>query len=133
MKANDVFSSKYLRSEDLRGRDVTLTIDRVELAIMPNGGQKKPAVFFRGKEKGLILNKTNFNTIAQVTGIDDTDDWEGAQITIYPTETEFQGQMVDCIRVRRKKAPAAQEWQEPPRPPVRETEPVDDVGEDIPF
>lgn len=70
MKASDVFQSKYLRCEDLKGRDVSLTIDRVEMAQMPNGGQRKPALFFRGKEKGLILNKTNFNTIASVLAIE---------------------------------------------------------------
>ena len=131
MKSSDIFASKYLKVDDLRGRDVTVVIDSVEIAQMPNGGQKKPAVYFRGKEKALVLNKTNFNTIVQVTGKDDTDDWKGESITLYPSETEFGGEMVDCIRVRRKKAPAAQEWQEPP---VRQTVPADDdLGEDIPF
>src|SRR4051812_16579634 len=111
MKANDVFTSKYLNASDLRGRDITVTIDRVEIEKMPNG-EKKPALFFRGKDKGLLLNKTNFNTIAGVLGAEDTDDWEGQQITVYPTETDFQGKMVDCIRVRRTKK--VDDWQAPP-------------------
>lgn len=129
MKANDIFSSKYLNASDLRGRDVTVTIERVEVEKMPNSGEKKPALYFRGKDKGLLVNKTNFNTIAGVLGADDTDDWEGKQITLYPTETDFQGKMVDCIRVRRNKA-ATQEWQAPPQ----QTEPVDvDDDDTIPF
>lgn len=134
MKANDVFKSKYLSYQDLRGRDVSLTIDHVEMAQMPNGGDKKPAVYFRGKEKALLLNKTNFNTIVEATGKEDTDDWGGEKITIGPAETEFQGRIVDCIRVRRSKS-TSRDWQEPSRPSVRETEPVDeDLGEDsVPF
>lgn len=130
MKANDIFSSKYLNASDLRGRDVTVTIDRVEVEKMPNSGEKKPALYFRGKDKGLLVNKTNFNTIAEVLGADDTDDWEGKQITLYPTETDFQGKMVDCIRVRRRKA-ATDEWQAPaPQPEPRQPD-VDD--NEIPF
>src|SRR6266496_3969224 len=99
MKADDIFQSRYLKASDLQGRDVTVIIDRVDLVRMPQGGQTKPALYFRGKEKALILNKTNFNTIVSVTGIDDTENWPGRQITIYPTETEFQGNITDCIRV----------------------------------
>lgn len=126
MKSTDVFSSKYLSAADLRGRDVAVTIDRVEVDKMPSG-EKKPALYFRGKDKALLLNKTNFNTIADVVGADDTDDWEGKQITLYPTETDFQGKMVDCIRVRRKKA--AQDWQEPPQ----QAAPGPDDESEIPF
>ena len=128
MKANDLFKSKYLKAEDLRGKDISVTIDRVEMASMPNG-QPKPAVFFKDKDKGLVLNKTNFNTIAKVIGIDDTDDWNGHQITIYPTETEFQGEMVDCIRVRRNTTSAATKVYGAP-PPER---PIDVDDEEIPF
>lgn len=128
MKAADVFTSKYLTYADLRGRDVTVTIDRVEMVSMPDG-QRKPAVFFQNKDRGLVLNKTNFNTIAEATGIDDSDNWSGKQITIYPSETEFQGRMVDCIRVRRNRG-SAQEWQAPPQ----QTEPISpDDDESIPF
>ena len=132
MKSSDVFASKYLSAADLRDRDATVTIERVEIEKMPSG-EKKPALFFEGKAKGFLLNRTNFNTIAEVLGADDTDDWSGRSITLYPTETEFQGRMVDCIRVRRRKAPAAPEWQEPAPPPIRETEPADLDDNEVPF
>lgn len=131
MKMNDVFESKYLSASDLNGRDARVTIADVEVVRIPGTGEKKAAMTFQGKSKGLILNKTNWNTIAEVLGTDETDDWVGKQITLYPTETEYQGRVVDCLRVRRKKAPAASEWQEPPR----ETAPTEPPAEfeDIPF
>jgi hypothetical protein len=130
MKSTDVFSSRYISAADLKDRDVAVTIERVEIEKMPSG-EKKPALFFRGKEKAFLLNKTNFNTIADVLGADDTDDWEGKQITIYPTETDYQGKMVDCIRVRRNKKTASA-WQAPP--PQDAPAPSDyDDSEEIPF
>ncbi len=106
-----------------------MTIERIEIEKMPSG-EKKPALFFRGKEKAFLLNRTNFNTIADVLGADDTDDWEGQSITLYPTETDYAGKMVDCIRVRRKKAATA-----PQAPAMPASEPVfeDDDPDGAPF
>jgi hypothetical protein len=66
-------------------------------------------LFFREEEKGLVLNKTNTTIIAKLYG-DDTDDWVGKPVTLYATEVQFQGDMVDAIRVRNK----------PPRQPRKE-------------
>jgi len=133
MNLTDAFPSKYLKTEDLKGQDATVVIEAIEQVTLPNGQGRKLMATFRGKSKAWIVNKTNANTIAKLLGSTDTDDWAGQEITIYPTETEFQGEMVDCIRVRRRKAPAASEWQKPASPPIRETESVEDLGEEIPF
>lgn len=129
MKPSDIFSSKYLSAADLRGRDVTVTIEGATIEKMQNG-EKKLALTFRGKEKGFLVNRTNFNSIAEALGTDETDDWEGRAITIYPSETDFQGKTVDCVRVRRRKA---EDFQAPPR--ARKTEPADlpDDDETAPF
>ena len=138
MNLTDAFPSKYLKTEDLRGQDVVVVIEAIEQLTLPNGQGRKLVATFRGKSKAWIVNKTNANTIAKLLGSSDTDDWAGKEITLYPTETEFQGEMVDCIRVRRKKASAASEWQKPgtvitTQPPQFESEPADDGLGDIPF
>lgn len=71
MDINGVFPSKYLKAADLQGKDVTLTIE--EVSVEDVGGQgdasdSKPVLFFQGKEKGLVLNKTNANTISGMYG-----------------------------------------------------------------
>jgi hypothetical protein len=38
-------------------------------------------VYFQGKQKGLVTNKTNANNIAALYG-DDTDDWIGQKIML---------------------------------------------------
>jgi hypothetical protein len=85
------------------------TIRGVKMESVGQGqdAEDKPVVYFRETQKGLALNKTNANAIAQLYG-PDTDRWTGKAVTLYPTEVEFQGKMTLAIRVRlRKPQPAA--------------------------
>lgn len=133
MKIGSAFPSKYIKAADLQGRAVVCTIREVRQEDIGDG-EKKPVLYFEGKEKGMVLNRTNAKSIASACGSDETDDWPGCQIEIYPTETDFQGERVDCIRVRLKR-PAA------PVQPTRRAEPPPaspgDYGaapsDDIPF
>jgi len=90
-------SSQYLKADDLKNREVTVTIASNEIAEFDNG--KKVVLKFSGKEKGLTLNKTNAMKIADAYG-DDVEGWKGKEIIMYPDKTDFGGKMVDCIRVR---------------------------------
>ncbi len=100
MKINDAFPSKYLAAADLNDRTVTVVIETIQMEVVgEEPKQEKPVVYFRGKQKGLVLNKTNATTIADMHG-QDTDDWPGKQISIWPTQTEFKGSAVPCIRVK---------------------------------
>lgn len=101
MKANDAFPSKFLAAADLNGEEKTVKITHV--ATDEIGGKQKFICHFAGAKKGLVLNKTNFNTIVKVTGQDDTDDWTGCEIVLYPTMVDFQGDQVDAIRIKAPK------------------------------
>ena len=98
MNVNDMKDSKYLKAADLKGRDVLVTIDRLEPQKM-NDGKMKWVMYFRGKEKGFVLNIVNINNIAHIYG-DETDEWGGKQITLFPTMVDFQGRSVEAIRVK---------------------------------
>jgi len=127
MNVNDAFPSKTLKASDLDGNQVTVTIARVEIEKM--GTDQKPVVYFKGKDKGLVLNKTNSKRIVEITGSAETDDWKGHSIVLFPTETEFQGETVDCIRIKK---PGAQKGSAPKNPP----QPADDFqvsDDDVPF
>ena len=98
------FDREYLYAFDLKGRDVTLTIERVvggELTALGGRKSKKPLCYFReGREKKpLALNATNCRTIAALYSAD-TDNWLGKRITLYPTTTSMAGETCECIRVR---------------------------------
>lgn len=127
MRVGSMFPGNFLKAADLNGRRVVVQIDRV--AEEDLGSEKKPVLWFTGKDRGLVLNKTNANAITDLFGTDETEDWHGRYITIYPTKTDFQGKRVDCIRV----APT-QHGQQPkpavPPPPADEFQAGDD---DVPF
>ncbi len=101
MKLSEAYPSKFLAASDLNGRDVTVTIESVELESIGKGSDKddKLVITMRGKDKKFVVNKTNAKTIAKVLGSDDTDDWSGQRIIIGPREVEFQGDTVWSIRV----------------------------------
>ena len=59
MKKADVFPSKYLKSDDLNGKPITVTIERAPLEPLksPEGKeQNKTVLYFRGAKKALPLN-----------------------------------------------------------------------------
>ncbi len=98
-----MFPSKYLKAADLLGKDVTVTITRVngEDLQMTNGTKEhKFLVSFEGTEKQLVLNKTNAKSIAKALNEKRAVKWAGQRITLYPTECMAFGKITDCIRVR---------------------------------
>jgi len=103
MDINSAFPSTFLKASDLQGRSVDVTIAKVVMESV--GDDNKPVVYFVGKEKGLALNKTNGNAIQMMYSAE-TNNWSNQPISIYPTETEFGGKIVPCIRV---KAPGGQD------------------------
>ena len=95
MKASQLFPSNYLRAEDLDG-DAIVTIERITQKDF--NGEQKPILLLQDS-KGLVLNKTNSNTIAQLHG-DEIDGWSGKRITLFPTSVPFRGDIVPAIRVK---------------------------------
>ncbi len=107
MRIDKMFSSKFLKAADVEEmadeetQTAVVMIDRVTMEEIGSDQQQKPVMFFRGIEPGLVLNKTNANTLAKLIG-NDTDEWAGKGIGLFTTEVDFQGQQVLSIRVRMK-------------------------------
>lgn len=132
MNINEAFPSKYLKASDLQGGTPTVTIERVEMEMM--GDDRKMVVYFQGKTKGLVTNKTNANNIAALYG-DDTDDWIGQKIVLVEAMVDFQGKSVPAIRIR---GPKPQQQQQRARPSSADMEPPrqqahNDMSDEIPF
>lgn len=102
MRMNDVFPSTYLKADDIpKGSVVSARIDRVEKEELGQGKDKetKPVMYFIGKEKGLVMNKTNWQMVAYAYG-DESDDWHGQGVQIVRDMTTFGGKPVECLRLR---------------------------------
>lgn len=134
MKINEAFPSKYIAAADL---DKETTVKITHVVSDEIDGKQKYICYFAGAKKGLVLNKTNFKTIIRLTGQEDTDDWTGCKICLYPTTVDYQGDQVAAIRI---KAPPENGNAAPParqssadigrEPPKRASDQMDD---EIPF
>lgn len=136
MRIDSAFPSQYLKAADLQGKKVTVTMSHVDMEDI--GGDLKPILYFIGKDKGLVLNKTNSNTIAMMHGYE-TDEWSGKSITLVEAMVDFQGRTVAAIRVYAQRPPSAPAAAATPKPRPSTAKapppPADDVviDDEVPF
>ena len=104
VKRSDAFPKNWMTAADLDGKSDVVTIKTVTLEPIKglDGKEKeKVVVYVARKYKPLILNATNFDSITAITGSDETDDWPGTKIEYYPSTVPVNGQIKDCIRIRK--------------------------------
>lgn len=97
MNINEAFPSNYLKATDLQGREATVRIDRLEFEKV--GDDTKPVLYFQGKDRGIVLNKTNATNISAAYS-QETGNWIGKSVTLFTAWVDFQGKSVEAIRVR---------------------------------
>lgn len=111
LKGELMFPGKYLTAEDLKGKDVTVTICKVVIEDLPVKGSKQKkrscVIGFEKAKKELVVNVTNADSIAALHG-KKAEDWIGKPITLYPTTTTFGREIVSCIRIREKMGRASE-------------------------
>ena len=90
------FPEKYLKSESLQGKKLKLAISHVTMETI--GTDSKPVLYFDGKEKGLVLNKTKSSTLASAFGRE-TDGWRGKEVVISPSTAMMEGKPVPSINL----------------------------------
>ena len=136
MKRDEVFPSKYLKATDLNGKALCVTIERAPLEILKNPEgkeQSKTVLHFVKAKKMLPLNRVNWDSVADICG-DDTEDWTGKKIELYPAMTEMAGKRVACIRVRapeQRELPTANPKQAAKNPAAQSLS--DEMDDEIPF
>jgi hypothetical protein len=107
MKLSQMFPRRYATGEDLQGKAITLTIASIILEKMhPQANApevEKWVLYFKEAKKGVVLNRTMAYQIGEFLGSEDTDDWVGKSITIYPQPMTVAGRKVTAIRARAAK------------------------------
>jgi hypothetical protein len=127
MRVDEAFPSKYLSASDLQGRPAIVRIDMIQMEKLDDGN--KPVLYFVGKKKGFVCNKTNATKIADILRDDEMDRWPGQTVELYEAEVDYQGRSVAAIRVRaprtetrspeRQAPPREQQYREPTHDNVR--------------
>jgi len=132
MKRDDLFPSKYLKCAYLKGRPRVVEIEQAPIETLKNPKgeeQKKVVLYFTGAKKALPLNLTNYDSVAEIAGSDETNEWPGTKIQLYPATTMMGGKITDCIRIRRPQEELPITPPPPPKPAAVDPE----FDQEIPF
>ena len=103
MNYKKVFPSNYVRAVDIgEGKTLDVKVERVTIEKFnnPRGEEeRKPVVHFVGTKRGLVLNKTNATSIANIAGDDDMDRWPDTVVRLYTVHVEAFGEKTLAIRI----------------------------------
>jgi hypothetical protein len=127
---SDAFPSKYLKAADLT-EPVVATVKVAELERIKGFDGKetsKVVLYFAKKLKPLPLNRTNFESVMDICGSAESDDFPGAKIELYATTTQMNGKIMDCVRIR---APGATE--KPKKAASADAEQKEEMDDAVPF
>jgi len=122
---NDLKDSRFLAKTDVEP-DVLATIESYEkmnVALESQAPEMKWTLRFTKLPKPLVLNSTNGQLIAAITGSEDFDNWIGKQVVLYNDKTvSFAGKLTGGIRVKAPRNQAPQgtpnpDWVDNPPPP----------------
>lgn len=98
--------SPFIKGDDLEeGERTVVTIKTAEEVDFPSG-DRVPVLSFLELEQKLTLNKTRIKKLVELLG-DDTDEWIGKKIAIYPIDVQFNGKTLPGVAVA--KAPAGKQ------------------------
>lgn len=100
---NDLFPSRFVKGEDLKGKAINVTIIQVtkEKGFRPGKGEQDIYVIYVERAtKGIPLNKTLAIQIAEALGEPETTKWGGRQVCLYPQPMTVGGRDVIAIRAR---------------------------------
>ncbi len=105
MDISEMFPNRFLKSQQLKKGDATLTITSVEIEKFPGKkrGQEeiKGVVTFKETHLQWLLNKTNASCMAAMWGRE-TKAWVGKRVTLWPMpfSNPFTGEQTTALRVR---------------------------------
>lgn len=86
MNVQTMFPKKWLSAADLMGRTVTVFVEGCAVETIFNTrtkrNEQKLAVAFHGKQKRLLINKTQAYALAAACGSQETDNWAGHTVLL---------------------------------------------------
>jgi hypothetical protein len=115
MRSSDAYPSKFLKSADVKAKQMIATISYVAKEAVGQDKKEKPVIYLE-TGKPIVCNRTNFEAIEEAFG--DSDDWPGKKIKVYCAPTTYQGKRTDGIRIEPVTA----------KPPLK-----DDLEDEIPL
>jgi len=91
--------SRFVKGADLvEGERVVLTIKSAEEQTFEQSGDTVPCLSFLEIDQGLTLNRTRIAKLVEMFG-EETEEWVGQRIAIYPVPVTFQGKSTMGVAV----------------------------------
>jgi hypothetical protein len=106
MTRNQLFPSRWLKANDIAPDGEEVTIRSVTIEQVGQNRETKPVVAFEELDRALVCNRTNFSSIADLTGEPDTDNWPGHRVKLVRVHVPFGSKNVEAIRIEAAEKPA---------------------------
>ena len=130
------FPSKYFCGDDVI-KPLVAEIQHSGIEPLKNKDgitSDKLIIYFSGRKKALVCNRTNWDAIVEITGEDDTDLWVGHRVCLFASLERVAGKMVNCVRVRAASAPPPKKAASTPKAATPKANGEGEFGgDDIPF
>jgi hypothetical protein len=97
MRSTDIFTSKYLKSADVKTKPEIAVISYLVTEVVGEEKKTKPVLYFENGVRPMVLNRTNFETLEDAFG--DSDAWPGHKVKIFCAPTTYLGKRTEGIRV----------------------------------
>jgi hypothetical protein len=82
------------------GKNVTVTIVKIQKAKDKKIGKSQLVFWLKGKELPYLTNATALKACARLFASTNPHEWVGRRFTLYRTKTEMNGEEVPCLRIR---------------------------------
>jgi len=134
MRRSDIFPARWLTPDQIDG-EMTVTIangDPIDFVEFKQPGkdvpERKPVLYFKAPKgiKPLILNKTNFDKLADILGTDDTEEWASRDVRVIVVDVDVAGETKRGIRFKPARPP--QPKQQPKHRPADDDDDEDAVN-----
>jgi hypothetical protein len=99
-----VGAARYLKKEDISESVDTELLWVKEEKVTPPGKDTATRVvaYFEGLSKGLVLNTVNGETLTEMTGTDDPNEWKDVALQLYvDPDVKYGGKKIGGIRIRK--------------------------------
>jgi hypothetical protein len=106
MTRDEVYPSRWLKAADISPEGEDVTMRKVTKEEIGEEREKKAIMSFDELDKELVVNKTNWDRIVELTGEHDSVKWAGHRIKLVRVRVPFGGKNVEAIRVEAADPPA---------------------------
>ena len=99
-----VGAAQYLKKEDLSDpvNSELLWVKEEKVTPPGKGTTTRLVAYFEGLSKGLVLNTANCETLAEITGTGDPNEWKDVALQLYvDPDVKYGGKKIGGIRIRK--------------------------------